>query len=108
VAKGIHFGKDGQAATEDDVLLDPVEAQWTLEEEVTRENDDDLEYLKAPIVNGLYTPITTYAPMESREQTREGVGLIAVKASYTPENGDPLTDRALLAVTDTDFIPQIK
>ena len=108
VARGIHFGKDGQLDTEDDVLLEPVDAKWSLEEEVTRENDDDLEYLKAPVVNGLYTPVTTYAPIQSRDQNREGVGLIAITANYSPENGVLLKDRALLAVTETDFIPQIK
>jgi quinohemoprotein amine dehydrogenase alpha subunit len=107
VARGWDFGPDNQPGTADDVLLEPIDAVWELEEEVTRENDDDLKYLRAPINNGLYTPVTTYGPIAEREQSREGVGLIAVKASYN--DGDRmLGDRALLAVTPPDFIPQIK
>jgi len=74
-----------------------------LEEEKTRDGDDDLKILMAPIINGLYTPLTTYGPMKERHQGREGVGLIAVSASYKG-----LKARALLGVTDPDYIPHIK
>ncbi len=107
VARGIDFGPDNQPGTQDDVLLEPVDAKWRLEEEPTRENDDDLKYLRAPITNGLYTPVTTFGPIAERHQGREGVGLIAVAASYS-EDGREFDDRALLAVTVPDFIPHIK
>ena len=107
VARGIDFGPDNKPGTEDDVVLEPVDAKWWLEEEPTRENDDDLKYLNAPITNGLYTPVTNYGPIAEREQHREGVGLIAVGASYS-DGGRELKDRALLAVTVPDFIPHIK
>jgi quinohemoprotein amine dehydrogenase len=107
VARGIDFGPDNKPGTEDDIVLEPVDAKWWLEEEPTRENDDDLKYLKAPITNGLYTPVTNYGPIAEREQSREGVGLIAVGASYS-DGGRELKDRALLAVTVPDFIPHIK
>jgi quinohemoprotein amine dehydrogenase len=107
VARGIDFGQDNKPGTEDDLVLEPVDAKWWLEEEPTRENDDDLKYLNAPITNGLYTPVTTYGPIAEREQSREGVGLIAVGASYS-DGGRELKDRALLAVTVPDFIPHIK
>jgi hypothetical protein len=45
--------------------------------------------------------------MEERHQRREGIGLIAVGASFTDE-GRELKARALLGVTDPDFIPHIK
>jgi len=107
VARGVDFGPDDKPNTEDDVYLEPVDAQWSLEEEQTRENDDDMKYLRAPITNGLYTPVTTYGPIAERFQHREGVGLIAVAVVYT--DGDrELKGRALLAVTVPDFIPQIK
>jgi len=107
VARGISFGPDGKQGTADDLVLDPVNAQWSLSEEKTREDDDDMQYLNAPIANGLYTPLTTYAPIKTRKQHREGVGLIAVTASF--ENGSgKLTDKVRLAVTVPDFIPQIK
>jgi hypothetical protein len=107
VARAVNFGPDGKPETEDDVILWPVSAEWWLEEEVTRENDDDLRYLNTSILNGLYTPITTYAPIESRFQRREGVGLIAVGARYT-SHGAEWTARSLLAVTEPDFVPHIK
>ena len=85
----------------------PVDADWWLEEEKTREADDDMQYLSAPIAGGLYTPVTTYAPIESRHQRREGVGLIAVGAKINID-GEILKDRVRLVVTVPDFIPQIK
>jgi quinohemoprotein amine dehydrogenase len=107
VARGIHNGPDGKPGTADDLVLEPVEAKWWLEEEKTRETDDDLQYLAAPIAGGLYTPVTTYGPIESRHQHREGVGLIAVSAEVNID-GATLKDRARLVVADPDFIPQIK
>jgi quinohemoprotein amine dehydrogenase len=107
VARGIHFGPDGKPDTGDELVLDPVDARWQLEEEKTREKDDDLKYLTAPITNGLYTPVTTYGPIEARHQRREGVGLIAVRAVFT-DQGIELTDRARLAVTVTDFVTHLK
>jgi quinohemoprotein amine dehydrogenase len=107
VARGVHFGADGQADTADDLMLEPVAAQWALEEEKTRENDDDLKFLQTSVVNGLFTPVTTYGPIEERVQHREGVGLIAISASATIDSR-VLTDRALLAVTEPDFVTHIK
>ncbi len=107
VARGVHFGADGKPDTGDDVLLEPVDATWALEEEKTREGDDDLKYLATGIDGGLYTPITTYGPIAERKQHREGVGLIAVGATFAGA-GTELKDRALLAVTVPDFITHIK
>jgi quinohemoprotein amine dehydrogenase len=107
VARGIHNGPDGAPGTADDLVLEPVAARWWLEEEKTRENDDDLAYLAAPIANGLYTPVTTYGPIQSRRQHREGVGLIGVSAEAEID-GVALEDRARLVVTVPDFIPHIK
>ena len=107
VARGVDFGKDGKPDTADDILLEPVDAAWTLEEEKTRENDDDLKYLTTSVENGLYTPVTTYGPIEERVLRREGVGLIAVTASATID-GVEYKDRALLGVTVPDFITHIK
>ena len=107
VARGIHNGADGKPDTADDLVLEPVDADWWLEEEKTRKADDDMQYLSAPIAGGLYTPVTTYAPIESRHQRREGVGLIAVGAKINID-GEILKDRVRLVVTVPDFIPQIK
>jgi quinohemoprotein amine dehydrogenase alpha subunit len=107
VARSVHFGPDGNPDTADDIVLEPVNATWWLEEEKTRENDDDLKYLETSIANGCYTPITTYAPIEERHQRREGVGLIAVGARYS-DGGRELKGRSLLAVTEPDFVTHLK
>jgi hypothetical protein len=103
LARGINYGKDGAVDTADDLILEAVDAEWWLEEEKTRDNDDDLKYLMAPIINGLYVPVTTYGPIEERVQRREGIGLIAVGASY-----EGMKSRALLGVTDPDYVPHFK
>ena len=107
VARGVNFGADGQPDTADDLILDAVEAKWWLEEEKTRDNDDDLKYLQTAVINGLYTPVTTYGPIETRFQRREGVGLIAIGASFS-DDGQEFKGRSLLGVTDPDFITHIK
>lgn len=107
VAMGMSNGKDGKPDTADDMILNPLDATWALMEEKTRDDDDDLKYLNTSILNGLYTPVTTYGPIAQRHQNREGVGLIAVGASYE-EGGKELTAKSLLAVTVPDFIPHIK
>lgn len=107
VARGISYGADQKPDTADDLVLEPVEAAWRLEEQVTREHDDDLKYLKTSITNGLYTPVTTYGPIEERHMRKEGTGLIAVVAEFT-EEGRKLAARARLAVTVPDFITHIK
>lgn len=107
VARGVNFGQDGQPDTADDMILDPVDAKWWLEEENTRDDDDDLKYLQTSVINGLYTPITTYGPIETRFQRREGVGLIAIGASFS-DDGKEFKGRSLLGVADPDFITHIK
>ncbi len=126
VARAVNYGKDGKADTEDDLILEPVNAQWWLEEEDTsvstlmkglrlagiypkfgREKDDDLKYLNTQVDNGLYTPITTYGPIKERVQHTQGTGLIAIGAAYKVD-GKEYKSRSLLAVTVPDFIPQIK
>jgi quinohemoprotein amine dehydrogenase len=106
-ARAVSYGPDRKANTPDDLVLDPVAATWRLEEQKTSEADDDLKYLQTSIVNGLYTPVTTYGPIEERLLRKEGTGLIAVCASIS-ENGRELNDRARLAVTVPDFITHIK
>ncbi len=107
VARGVNYGPDGKPETADDLILDAVDAEWWLEEEKTRDNDDDLKYLQTGVVNGLYTPVTTYGPIETRFQRREGVGLIAIGAAYT-DGGQEFKARSLLGVTVPDFITHIK
>lgn len=103
VARGISAGPDGKVGTEDDLVLNPVDAKWSLAEEKTREGDDDLKYLTTSVANGLYTPVTTYGPIPEREQRNEGTGLIKIVASY-----DKMESSSRLAVVPTDFITHLK
>ncbi len=126
VARAVDFGKDGKADTEDDLILEPVDARWWLEEEDTsvstlmkglrlagvypkfgRETDEDLKYLNTTVENGLYTPVTTYAPIKERIQHVQGTGLIAIGAAFT-EDGKEFKGRSLLAVVVPDFVPHMK
>lgn len=103
VARGIGAGPDGKVGTEDDLVLNPVDAKWSLAEEKTRDNDDDLKYLTTSVANGLYTPVTTYGPIPERVQRVEGTGLIKVVASY-----NKMESSSRLAVVPTDFITHLK
>jgi len=126
VARAVNFGKDGKPDTPDDLILEPVNVRWWLEEEDTsvsilmkglrlagvypkfgRDKDDDLKYLKTSVNNGLYIPVTTYGPIKERVQHTQGTGLIAIGAAYRSEANE-YKGRSLLAVTVPDFIPQIK
>ncbi len=107
VARGVNYGADGKPDTADDMILEPLQVKWHLEEEKTRENDDDLKYLQTSVVNGLYTPVTTYGPIKERVQRREGIGLVAIVGATTID-GKALKSRSLVAVTVPDFIPHIK
>jgi len=107
VARAVNYGPDGKPDTADDLMLEPVAVYWWLEEEKTRDNDDDLKYLQTSVINGLYTPVTTYGPIESRFQRREGIGLIGIGAAFS-DGGRELKARSLLGVTVPDFITHIK
>jgi quinohemoprotein amine dehydrogenase len=119
VARGLCFGKDGKEGTEDDLLLEPVNAQWTLEQDKVWAADnpdraamaaEDLKCLAAPIDNGLYSPPpdrVNMAPNEWRVSRREGVGLIAVVATYK-EGGKEFKGQALLGVSPPDYVTHIK
>ena len=118
VARGVNFGKDGKAGTADDLMLEPLAAQWACEQDKiwAADNPDrapmaaeDIKYLAAPIDNGLYTPPVTInmTPHEGRVSRREGVGLIAVTATYK-EGGQDMKGQALLGVSPPDYVSHIK
>jgi quinohemoprotein amine dehydrogenase len=114
VARGVSYGADGKPDTADDLILEPVNAKWSLEEQPRgstgskKEAAEDFKYLQsASIINGLYTPTTSFGPIKERFQHREGTGLIAVAATCT-ENGSELKAKAQLAVCVPDYVPHIK
>jgi quinohemoprotein amine dehydrogenase len=119
VARGVNFGKDGKAGTADDLMLEPLAAQWACEQDKVWAADnadratfaaEDIKVLAAPIDNGLYTPPpdkVNMAPNEWRIQRREGVGLIAISATFK-EGAQEFKDSALLGVSPPDYVTHIK
>ncbi len=112
-AEGVQFeavaysnGKDADAK-DDDVLLGPVAAQFSLAEAVTRPGDDDLVHLGVIESDGTYIPSSDYNPLPSRELQIEGTGMVKVIAKYT-RGTEPFSAEARLVVTVPDFIQRLR
>ncbi|MEW6488373.1 MAG: hypothetical protein AB1578_10755 [Thermodesulfobacteriota bacterium] len=104
-AEGVQF--EAMAYAEGDVALGPVPAAFRVEEESTRHDDDDLQWVGGIGPNGSYVPIGDYAPVPSRRYSGEASGWVKVVARYEG-GGTPLEAEAHLAVTMPDFIPRIR
>ncbi len=91
----------------DDYLLGPVSAKFTLAEEKTRPNDDDLIYLGAIQADGTYLPSSDYNPIPGREYGGEGTGMVKVIANYT-RGTESYTAEARLVVTVPDYIQRLR
>ncbi len=91
----------------DDYLLGPVAAKFTLAEEKTRPNDDDLIYLGAIQADGTYLPSSDYNPIPGREYGGEGIGMVKVIAEYT-RGVDSYTAEGRLVVTVPDYIQRLR
>ncbi len=106
--EGVQFEAVALAKTASgEVPLGPVAAAFRLEEESTREHDDDLQWVGGIGANGSYIPIGDYAPVSSRKYHGEASGWVKVVARYDA-GGAPLEADAKLAVTMPDFIPRIR
>lgn len=90
-------GRDGVKGTKDDVRLGRVSpVTWSLQEYVSRINDDDVRYVGAVDENGLFTPAKD-GPNPQRVRSHENVGDVWVEASYMPDGAKrPLRARAFL------------
>jgi quinohemoprotein amine dehydrogenase len=112
-AEGVQFqafaysaGEDKQEPS-DDYLLGPVAADFSLAEEETRPDDDDLAYVGAIEKDGTYLPSGDYNPIPAREYGGEGTGMVKVMATYA--RGDAAySAEARLVVTVPDYIQRIK
>jgi len=104
-AEGVQY--EAIAYAPGDVVLGPVAAKFSIEELVTRPNDDDLTWLGSSDANGTYLPFTDYGPIEVRNMHAEGTGLVKVLAEYK-HGGQTYEAAARLVVTEPDFIPRIK
>lgn len=97
-------GPDGLPKTSDDVALGPVSAKWSLAEDTTDPNDDDVKFVGTIDQSGLFTPATD-GPNPARRKSNNNTGQVWVVATCTPEGArQPLTARAKLIVTVPRFI----
>lgn len=103
--EAIAFANGGDAA--EDVALGPVPASFTLAEEQTRPDDDDLRWAGGILPNGTYLPVGDYGPNPLRVFSAENSGLVKVVAQYT-RGTQTFTAEAQLAVTVPDFIGRIR
>jgi len=109
---GVHFPAEGVqfeaiAYAAGDVALGAVAAGFTLSEEVTRENDDDLAWTGAIGANGFYYPMGDYGQILTRESKLEATGLVKVHAAYQ-RGGHDYAAEAMLAVVPPDYVQRIK
>jgi quinohemoprotein amine dehydrogenase len=91
----------------DDFLLGPVAADFSLAEEVTRPDDDDLVYLGAIQRDGTYLPSSDFSPIPGREYGGEGTGMVKVIAEYT-RGTVSYSAEGRLVVTVPDYIQRLK
>jgi quinohemoprotein amine dehydrogenase len=78
-------GLDGKPNTDDDLVIEPVEVKWSMEEFAARMGDDDREYVGSLTAEGLFTP-NIEGPNEKRQFGSNNFGDVWVVATY---NGGP-------------------
>lgn len=103
-AIGYANGKDGVKGTNDDVRLGRVTpVKWNVEENVTRVNDDDVQFVGKVDESGLFIPAED-GPNAQRERLDHNVGDVWVEAWYTPEGAKrPMGARAPVLVMPEKF-----
>ena len=93
-------GPDKKPNTDDDLRLDTVAAQWSLEEYKATFDDEDLKFVGAiDATTGVFTP-NVDGPNPQRKGDRNNMGDVWAVASYTPPGASaPLKARSHLLVT---------
>lgn len=93
-------GPDGKANTDDDLRIDAVAAQWSVEEYKATFEDEDIKFVGAiDAATGVFTP-NVDGPNPQRKGERNNMGDVWVVASYTPPGASaPLRARSHLLVT---------
>ena len=98
-AIGVSNGPDGEAGTDDDLDLGPLDVTWSLEEYSAVFDDDDIEFVGELGPTGLFTPALD-GPNPERRGDRNNVGDVWVVATYeSPVLDRPLRGRGHLIVT---------
>lgn len=99
-------GKDGKPNTNDDILLGPVAATWSMTNQ--SEELDDTEFIGTlDQKTGLFTPAKP-GPNPNREWSTNNAGGVHVHAVYTdPMNGQALKADGFLLSTVPDFVKNV-
>ena len=101
-------GPDGQPGTDDDLMLGPVTANWSLEEFISGPNDDDVKFVGSINDSGLFTPSLEGPNPERKKQSNnyptDNYGDVWVSASFKLEGGSPLKARSYLVVTVPQYV----
>lgn len=104
VAHGYHRGLDGKANTPDDVLLGPLDVEWSLEEFYAIHGDDDVQFVGTLDKKGYFTP-NMEGPNPKRKFSRNNYGDVWAVATYkgadaaAQKDGKPLTAKSYFIVT---------
>lgn len=96
-AVAYNAGPDGDAGTDDDLMLGMVDADWSLEEYSATFVEDDLKFVGSISDGGLFTPNVDGTNSE-RSGNRNNIGDVWVVADYTPPGGTAMRGRAHLLV----------
>jgi quinohemoprotein amine dehydrogenase len=98
-------GLDGLPNTADDVNLGPVPVQWSIEEFISHQNDNDKEFVGYIDSNGLFTP-SGDGPNPQRRFSADNIGDVWVVAELPNEKkGEPpLQAKSYLVVAVPDFL----
>jgi len=97
-AWGYDDGSDGEAGTDDDLVLGRVDATWRLEEYAATFGDDDIGFVGRILEDGTFEP-SLDGPNPARSGNRNNVGDVWVVATHTDSGGRRLSARAHLVVT---------
>jgi quinohemoprotein amine dehydrogenase len=97
-AVGFANGPDGDPLTADDVELNPVSPEWSLEEYHVIHEDEDLRFVGAIDQNGYFTPAID-GPNPERKHKTNNMGDVWAVATWTPPGASrPIRGRAHLIV----------
>jgi quinohemoprotein amine dehydrogenase len=93
-------GLDGAPHTADDINLGPVPVKWSMEEFISRFNDDDKEFVGAISAEGLFTPAGE-GPNSQRRFMTNNTGDVWVIAKYQDKDSaaNPFEAKGYLVVT---------
>lgn len=101
-------GPDGEKNTDDDVLLGPVQARWSIEEFYSTPDDDDVKYVGSVNDSGLFTPNGEGPnPMRKKQPNNYGTdnwGDVWVDATYDGPDGTAMKARSYMVVTIPTYV----